>query len=137
MIRFFEEGRYRLLNKRLIKRWLQLAVANEGKILQDVNIVFCNDKELLEKNVKYLKHNTLTDIITFDYSIGDKLSGEIFISVERVKENALTLNVNFKDELCRVIVHGILHLVGYKDKSKLEKMEMRIKEDYYLSLRNF
>ena len=137
MIRFFEEGRYRLLNKRLIKRWLQLAVANEGKILQDVNIVFCNDEELLEKNVKYLKHNTLTDIITFDYSIGDKLSGEIFISVERVKENALTLNVNFKDELCRVIVHGILHLVGYKDKSKLEKMEMRIKEDYYLSLRNF
>ena len=100
MIRFFEEGRYRLLNKRLIKRWLQLAVANEGKILQDVNIVFCNDEELLEKNVKYLKHNTLTDIITFDYSIGDKLSGEIFISVERVKENALTLNVNFKDELC-------------------------------------
>jgi len=137
MIRFFEEGRYRLLNKRLIKRWLQLAVANEGKILQDVNIVFCNDEELLEKNVKYLKHNTLTDIITFDYSIGDKLSGEIFISVERVKENALTLNVNFKDELCRVMVHGILHLVGYKDKSKLEKMEMRIKEDYYLSLRNF
>ena len=137
MIRFFEEGRYRLLNKRLIKRWLQLAVANEGKLLQDVNIVFCNDEELLEKNVKYLKHNTLTDIITFDYSIGDKLSGEIFISVERVKENALTLNVNFKDELCRVMVHGILHLVGYKDKSKLEKMEMRIKEDYYLSLRNF
>ena len=137
MIRFFEEGRYRLLNKRLIKKWLQLAVANEGKILQDVNIVFCNDEELLEKNVKYLKHNTLTDIITFDYSIGDKLSGEIFISVERVKENALTLNVNFKDELCRVMVHGILHLVGYKDKSKLEKMEMRIKEDYYLSLRNF
>ena len=137
MIRFFEEGRYRLLNKRLIKRWLQLAVANEGKILQDVNIVFCNDEELLEKNVKYLKHNTLTDIITFDYSIGDKLSGEIFISVERVKENALTLNVNFKDELCRVMVHGILHLVGYKDKSKHEKMEMRIKEDYYLSLRNF
>ena len=137
MIRFFEEGRYRLLNKRLIKSWLQLAVANEGKILQDVNIVFCNDEELLEKNVKYLKHNTLTDIITFDYSIGDKLSGEIFISVERVKENALTLNVNFKDELCRVMVHGILHLVGYKDKSKLEKMEMRIKEDYYLSLRNF
>ncbi len=137
MIRFFEEGRYRLLNKRLIKRWLQLAVANEGKILQDVNIVFCNDEELLEKNVKYLKHNTLTDIITFDYSIGDKLSGEIFVSVERVKENALTLNVNFKDELCRVMVHGILHLVGYKDKSKHEKMEMRIKEDYYLSLRNF
>jgi len=137
MIRFFEEGRYRLLNKRQIKRWLQLAVANEGKILQDVNIVFCNDEELLEKNVKYLKHNTLTDIITFDYSIGDKLSGEIFISVERVKENALTLNVNFMDELCRVIVHGILHLVGYKDKSKHEKMEMRIKEDYYLSLRNF
>ena len=137
MIRFFEEGRYRLLNKRLIKRWLQRTIANEGKLLQDVNIVFCNDEELLEKNVKYLKHNTLTDIITFDYSIGDKLSGEIFISVERVKENALTLNVNFKDELCRVMVHGILHLVGYKDKSKHEKMEMRIKEDYYLSLRNF
>jgi rRNA maturation RNase YbeY len=137
MIRFFEEGKYKILNKRLIKSWLQSTVANEGKILQEINIVFCNDKELLEKNIKYLKHNTLTDIITFDYSVEEKTSGEMFISIDRVKENALTLGVSFKDELERVMIHGVLHLIGYKDKSKNEKLEMRNKEDYYLSLRNF
>lgn len=137
MIRFFEEGKYKLANKKLIKRWLHGVVTNEGKLLQDMNIVFCTDEELLEKNIKYLKHNTLTDIITFDYSHEDTTSGEIFISIDRIKDNALTLDVDFFEELCRVMVHGILHLVGYKDKSKSEQLEMRKKEDYYLSLRNF
>ena len=137
MIRIFEEGKHKILNKRLIKRWLQGAIANEGKMLEDINIVFCDDDELLEKNIKYLKHNTLTDIITFDYSVENNTSGEIFISIERVKENALTMGLSVKDELERVIIHGVLHLTGYKDKSKAEKLEMREKEDYYLSLRNF
>lgn len=137
MIRFFEQGKYKILNKRLIKRWLHDAIANEGKVLQDINIVFCSDDELLEWNLKYLKHNTLTDIITFDYSVEDMVSGEIFISIDRVMENALTLKIEFKEELCRVMVHGILHLVGYKDKTKIEKLDMRGREDYYLSLRNF
>lgn len=137
MIRFFEEGKYKLAHKKQIKRWLHGVVANEGKLLQDMNIVFCTDEELLEKNIKYLKHNTLTDIITFDYSHEDTTSGEIFISIDRIKDNALTLDVDFFEELCRVMVHGVLHLVGYKDKSKSEQLEMRKKEDYYLSLRNF
>ena len=126
-----------MANKKLIKRSLHGVVANEGKLLQDMNIVFCTDEELLEKNIKYLKHNTLTDIITFDYSHEDTTSGEIFISIDRIKDNALTLDVDFFEELCRVMVHGVLHLVGYKDKSKSEQLEMRKKEDYYLSLRNF
>ena len=134
MIRFFEEGRYRLLNKRLIKRWLQLAVANEGKILQDVNIVFCNDEELLEKNVKYLKHNTLTDIITFDYTENEALSGDLFISIDRVRENADTFAVSFDVELRRVMVHGLLHLAGYGDKTPEDEALMRQKEDEKLKM---
>ncbi|MFD1315019.1 rRNA maturation RNase YbeY [Namhaeicola litoreus] len=137
MIRFFEEGNIRLTNKRLIKNWLTSCVESEGKYLQDINFVFCNDDELLDKNIKYLKHNTLTDVITFDYSENDLISGEVYISVDRIQENASLLNVKFSDELNRVMIHGVLHLLGYTDKTKLEKVEMRKKEDDYLALRNF
>jgi len=119
------------------KDWVEKAITNENLKLGDINYIFCDDAYLLEKNIKYLKHNTLTDIISFDYTMGKLISGDIFISVERVKENASSYKVSFKDELHRVMIHGVLHYCGYSDKTSEEKTQMRIKEDYYLSLRDF
>ena len=135
MIGFNFETEYSLQNE--LSKWITDLILKEGLKEGDINYIFCNDDYLLEKNVKYLNHNELTDIITFDYSIGKLLSGDIFISIERVKDNAISYNVEVKDELQRVMVHGVLHLCGYKDKSKEEKSLMRDKEDYYLSLRTF
>ncbi len=118
-------------------KWLEKAIISEGSKLGDINYIFCDDAYLLEKNIKYLKHNTLTDIISFDYSVGNVISGDIFISIERVIENAKLFQADFKDELHRVMVHGVLHYCGYHDKTKQEKAQMRAKEDYYLSLRGF
>ena len=98
-----------------------------------VCFIFVSDQYLLEMNLKYLKHDTLTDVITFDYSEGDVVSGDIFISVQRVKENAATFAVNFNEELHRVMIHGVLHLIGFGDKSKTESDVMRGKEDFYLA----
>jgi len=120
-----------------IKDWVEKAIVNETLKPGDINYIFCDDAYLLEKNIKYLKHNTLTDVISFDYTMGKLISGDIFISVERVKENAASYNVSFKDELHRVIIHGVLHYCGYNDKTAEEKIQMRAKEDYYLSLRDF
>jgi rRNA maturation RNase YbeY len=106
----------------------------EGKNPGTINIVLTNDNYLQGLNIKYLGHNTYTDIITFDYVEKETINGDIFISLERVKENAQELGVSFKNEIHRVIIHGILHLLGYKDKTKLQKQDMRAKEDYYLSL---
>ena len=117
--------------------WLSSCISRESFKEDEVNIIFSNDEELLDKNIKYLKHNTLTDIIGFDYSIGKLISGDIFISIDRIRENALKYKVNVDDELHRVIIHGILHFCGYKDKTKEDKLLMREKEDYYLSLRTF
>lgn len=112
-----------------------------GKIAEDHEIsikslIFngLSDQELLEINIKHLDHNTYTDIITFDYTRRNKLFGEIFISLDRVAENASKANVSFDIELCRIIYHGVLHLVGYKDKDPKDKLVMTSKEDYYLSL---
>jgi rRNA maturation RNase YbeY len=116
---------------------LDQVAKNEKKSIEGVNYIFCDDDYLLEKNIKYLKHNTLTDIISFDYSQGDALLGDVFISTERVAENAVTLGVEQIKELHRVMVHGLLHYCGYKDKTLKEKELMRMKEDYYLSLRTF
>ena len=137
MINFFTETTFELKQKNNISAWILSVIKNESFVLGDVNYIFCDDKYLLEKNIKYLKHNTLTDIISFDYTEGDNISGDIYISVERVEENAEQLSIPFLDELHRVMVHGILHYCGYKDKLKSEKNEMRSKEDYYLSLRTF
>ena len=137
MINFFTETTFELKQKNNISAWILSVIKNESFVLGDVNYIFCDDKYLLEKNIKYLKHNTLTDIISFDYTEGDNISGDIYISVERVEENAKELSIPFLDELHRVMVHGILHYCGYKDKLKSEKNEMRSKEDYYLSLRTF
>jgi len=120
-----------------VSKWLTECILNENFEEGDLNFIFCEDGYLLEKNLKFLKHNTLTDVISFDYSVGKIISGDVFISIDRILENAKYFNVCFSDELHRVMVHGLLHFCGYKDKNDDEKIEMRSKEDYYLSLRNF
>jgi len=137
MINFFTETTFELNKQNELSAWLQFVIEHEKFNLGEITYIFCDDKYLLEKNIKYLKHNTLTDIISFDYTVGDTLSGDIFISIERVEENAKDFNIPFIDELHRVMVHGVLHYCGYKDKLIIEKDEMRSKEDYYLSLRTF
>jgi probable rRNA maturation factor len=135
-IRFFSEDTdFKLRSSRKTSQWIKATAAKEGAIIKDINYIFCSDEYLLALNQGYLRHNTLTDIITFDYSASKKLiEGEIYISVERVKENAQKLKIEFHEELLRVIVHGILHLLGYSDKTSKDKTEMRKKEDSYLSL---
>jgi len=124
------------VNKK-VKNWIVKAILNENLKEGEVNYIFCDDNYLSDLNIKYLKHNTLTDIISFDYTIGKIISGDIFISIERVKENAELFNTKYVDELHRVMIHGVLHYCGYKDKTDEEKIQMRSKEDYYLSLRDF
>lgn len=115
------------------KKWVEEIVLSEKKDLGGIVFVFCDDQFLLEKNIKYLNHNTLTDVISFDYSAKNKIHGDILISIERVKENAKLYNQKFSTELNRVMAHGLLHLLGYKDKSKDEAKIMKSKENYYLS----
>lgn len=122
------------LNIDLIEQWLKSTSENEGKSLGVVSIVLGTDEWLLDKNIKFLKHDFYTDIITFDYSEDSLVSGDLLISLERVYDNADDHNVSRETELMRVIVHGILHLIGYNDKSPKESQIMRKKEDYYLSL---
>ncbi len=114
--------------------WVTTSAKNEGFKCGDLNYIFCSDNYLNTINKKYLNHEDFTDIITFNYNHDDKISGDIFISVERVKENALTEGVDFETELKRVMIHGVLHLCGYNDKTDQEKNTMRAKEDYYLNL---
>jgi len=128
---------FKLENVDQITQWITFVIHQENRELGEINYIFCDDAYLLDINIKELKHNSLTDIISFDYSVGDVISGDIYISTERVEENAKDLKNCFKDELNRVIVHGVLHYCGYKDKSDEEKTVMRSKEDYYLSLRTF
>ncbi len=129
-----QEIDFRLKEKAKIRRWISQVVENECKTIGEISYVFCTDTYLLDINQQYLKHNTYTDIVTFDYSEEGKISGDLFISVERVTENAQRFSVNFEHELKRVLVHGILHLCGYKDKSEEDEKVMRAREDYYLSL---
>jgi rRNA maturation RNase YbeY len=127
------EQKFSLKNKLTVRNWVKSILAAEGKKLGDVVFVFCNDEYLAGLNEKFLNHNTLTDIITFDYTEKDKLSGDICISIERVKENSVNFSTTFDEELGRVMAHGVLHLAGYKDKSAKDKILMRQKEDLYLS----
>ena len=115
------------------KKWLNQVISNEAKKEGDITYIFCDDDYLLEKNIRFLNHNTLTDVITFDYCEEKSVSGDIFISIERVKENSEIFKVDFLTELNRVMVHGLLHLLGYKDKTERESNLMRKKENYYLS----
>tara|TARA_B110000014_G_C19947885_1_gene490495 strand:+ start:403 stop:810 length:408 start_codon:yes stop_codon:yes gene_type:complete len=114
------------------KQWVKGIILEENKKEGDILFVFCNDKYLLKKNIQFLNHDTYTDVITFDYCSDSIINGDIFISTERVKENAKNLEVDFFNELNRVMVHGLLHLLGYKDKTELDAKLMREKEDFYL-----
>ncbi|MFZ2906756.1 MAG: rRNA maturation RNase YbeY [Cyclobacteriaceae bacterium] len=133
---FFSEGvRFKLSNQKKSISWIKSVVKKEGGKVASLNYIFCSDEYLKKINIKYLNHHTYTDIITFDYSPSAKeIEGEIYISIDRVRENADSFKTSFQSELHRVIIHGVLHLLGYKDKSKSEKALMREKEDTYLSL---
>lgn len=129
---------YRLRNIRKVRKWLLDLARKEGFDISNLNYVFCTDNYLHQINVDYLQHDTLTDIITFDQSEEEKtIEGDIFISIERVKENAKLESVSMRKELLRVLVHGLLHLIGYDDKSASLKKKMREKEDYYLNRLQF
>jgi rRNA maturation RNase YbeY len=128
-----EQVVFRLEQKNAVKTWVRSILAAENEKEGEIAYVFCNDAFLSGLNEKYLRHKTLTDIITFDYSDAGKLSGDICISVERVSENAQKFDVPFENELARVMAHGILHLAGYTDKDEETKKEMRAKEDLYLA----
>ncbi len=124
--------------KKLIRAWLLLLLKNEVESLSsaEINLIFCDDEYLYQLNTQYLKHTTLTDIITFDYSEGNHLKADVFISTERVKENAKIFSQTFSDETSRVMAHGLLHLSGYKDKTTKAKAIMTEKENFYLDLLN-
>jgi rRNA maturation RNase YbeY len=130
-----EEIIFSLKNKTVVKNWIKQTIATEGKRVGVISVVFCSDDYLLEVNKTYLNHDFYTDIITFDDCEGDLLSGDLMISIDRVKENALEQKVEFLDELHRVIIHGVLHLIGYKDKQPKDEKLMRQKEDFYLMQR--
>ncbi|WP_189604696.1 rRNA maturation RNase YbeY [Salinimicrobium marinum] len=129
MINFYSENDFELQDKELYENWLKKVIASEGKKTGEISFIFCNDEYLLEINKKYLDHDTYTDIISFDNTLGKILQGDIFISTDRVAENAKTFDVNFDEELKRVMVHGILHFAGYKDKTEEEKSLMRQREE--------
>ncbi|MFA6086796.1 rRNA maturation RNase YbeY [Mucilaginibacter sp.] len=138
-IQFFEEDiSYKLKKKTAVRKWITEAIIAEGFKLDELTYVFCSDQYLLQINQQYLNHDTYTDIITFDNSeVEGVITGDIFISVERIKENAAQFAVTETQELHRVMIHGALHLLGYKDKTVADKKKMTLKEDHYLVERGF
>ena len=132
MISFSTETTFELPKSEAISLWLSSIILKEDHSEGEISIVFCNDDYLHKLNLEFLNHDTLTDVISFDYSIGKQVHGEIFISVDRVKENATEFNQTFQTELSRVMAHGILHFCGYKDKTDSESYLMRTKEAFYL-----
>jgi len=131
-----EKFDFSLENKSRVVKWITTVLKKEGRTARNISFLFCSDKYLLSINRQFLKHNFYTDIITFDYSEKEKTEGEIFISIERVKENADSFKQPFQTELMRTIIHGILHLCEYKDKKPAEKKRMRTKENEALALLN-
>jgi len=129
MFSFNYETDFELHNEPDFSKWLSAVILSENKKEGEINYIFCDDDYLLEINQQYLDHDTLTDIISFDYSVGNEINGDIFVSVERVKENASDYNVTFQEEIQRVLVHGILHYCGYKDKTESDELVMRTKEE--------
>ena len=134
MIQFNYETAFRLKNEKQISNWISKVITKYGFTEGEINYIFCNDEYLLKLNVEFLNHDTLTDIISFDYTLGSQISGDIFISIERVQENAVELGQTLENELHRVIIHGILHYLGYKDKTSAQKQLMRAEEDKCLEL---
>lgn len=134
MISFNYETQFQLSNETIFEQWIKETIQNEGCSLGDINYIFCDDDYLHKINVEFLDHDTLTDIISFDYSVGKQLHGDIYISVERVEDNAKDFKVDFDVELSRVIIHGILHYCGYKDKTDEDAKVMRTKEEQYMKV---
>ena len=132
---YFQDTDFKFRDRRRTNEWLKLAAESEIRRIGNISIIFCSDNYVLDINQKYLQHDYFTDIITFDYCEGDRLSGDLFISVDSVRENSVEFGTEFKDELDRVIIHGLLHLVGYDDHTEKDIKLMRSKENYYLSLR--
>ena len=136
MVRYYcEDIKFIFKNTLANNRWLKMVAGSEIKTLGDISIIFCSDNYILDVNLRYLHHDYFTDVITFDYCEGNRLSGDLFISVDSVRENAVEFGTEFDDELHRVIVHGLLHLIGYDDHTLEDQKLMREKEDYYLGLR--
>jgi rRNA maturation RNase YbeY len=134
MINFNYENDFSLINEQAISAWLSVVIVSENKKEGEINYIFCDDEYLHKINFEYLDHDTLTDVISFDYSVGNEINGDCFISVERVVDNAKDFNVSFDEELLRVMVHGMLHYCGYKDKSDTDELLMRSKEDEKIAL---
>ena len=129
MISYNYETEFELSNEATFSNWISNVIESENKKEGEINYIFCDDEYLLQINQQYLDHDSLTDIISFDYSVGNELHGDIFISIERVRENAEDFKVSFDEELKRVIIHGVLHYCGYKDKTDSDEQLMRNKED--------
>lgn len=132
---FTEDTTFQFKQRRINNRWLKMVAESEIRKLGDISIIFCSDNYILDVNIKYLQHDYFTDIITFDYCEDNILSGDLFISVDSVRENAVEYGAEFDEELNRVIVHGILHLIGYDDLTDEDRRGMRSKENYYLQCR--
>lgn len=132
MINFFAETEFQLKGEDKISAWINSAIVAENKTEGEINFIFVNDDYLLDLNEKFLNHDTLTDIITFDNSVGNILHADIYMSIERVRDNATEFKVSFQEELHRVMIHGVLHLAGYGDKTDDEAAVMRARENHYL-----
>ncbi len=129
MITFNYETSFQLQDENLLDKWIKNIISNYDFELGEINYIFCDDKYLHKLNVEFLQHDTLTDIISFDNTLGKLINGDVYISVERVEDNAKDFNVSFEEELNRVMIHGVLHYLGFKDKSDKEKKEMKNAED--------
>ncbi|GAB5565122.1 MAG: rRNA maturation RNase YbeY [Winogradskyella sp.] len=136
MINFNYETEFEISKPEIKIKWISEAIKEEKHNLGEINYIFCSDDYLHKINVEFLNHDTLTDIISFDYTVGNEVHGDIYISVDRVKDNASDFNTDFANELARVMIHGILHYCGYKDKTEEDAELMRSKEDYYLNKRS-
>ena len=136
MILFNYEIDFRIPNEEELSNWIKKVITGKQFEVGEINYIFCDDEYLLKLNIEFLQHNTLTDIISFDNTMGKLIGGDIFISIDRVKENASDFKVSFDEELHRVMIHGILHYMGFKDKTSEDKIEMRNQENLVLSQLN-
>ena len=136
MISFSAETLFELSSPQITGAWLGSIISQEGFLEGEVSVVFCDDKYLFKLNVEFLNHDTLTDVIGFNYSLSNEIHGEIYISIDRVEDNAVEFSQAFETELLRVMAHGVLHFCGYNDKTDLESSLMRTKEDFYLNQLN-
>jgi probable rRNA maturation factor len=134
MIYFNYETQFVLYNESAISSWISDVILSESKKEGEINYIFCDDEYLLQINIEHLQHDYFTDIISFDYTLGNEISGDFFVSVDRVRENAFEYNVSFEQELMRVLVHGLLHCCGYNDKSDSDELLMRSKEDEKIAM---